>query len=222
MKPAELVQEHPRVFHMAWEGSWPSIQRHGLLSTAALLDRWGIEGEGRQALLEAHRPESVPLQHPEHGTATVRDQKPMSDSGLRRCLMDGLEPRDWYRFLNERVFFWATRDRLEILLGARAYRDARHTVLTVDTAELVGRHAERIELTTMNTGCTVPFPFPRGLSSFAPLFDFDYTASRRKRGRAKAIAEVVIREGVADLAEFVIRAEHRGGAGPNEVLYERV
>ena len=72
----------------------------------------------------------------------------------------------------------------------------------------------------MNTGCTVPLPFPR-LSSFAPLSGFDYTPSRRKRGRSKAIAEVVVREGVPDLADIVVRAEHRGGGTPTEILYDK-
>lgn len=221
MKSADLVRDYPYVYHMAWEGSWPSIQRHGLLSTEALLDLWEVEGEERRALMDCHRPNSVPIHHSEFGITTIRDQKPMGDSGLRRCLEDGLEPEDWYRLLNERVFFWATWDRLETLLGARAYRGARQTVLTVDTGELLARHAGRIELTTMNTGSTRPRPFPRGRYSFASLPDFNYAASRRKRGRSKAIAEVVVRAGVPDVSDVVIRVEHCGGGLPSEVLYER-
>lgn len=36
--PGELAERYPRLFHMAAAGSWPSIERHGLLSTSALLD----------------------------------------------------------------------------------------------------------------------------------------------------------------------------------------
>ncbi len=219
MTPEELARVSPRVYHMTWEGAWPSIQRHGLLSTAALLDLFEVDGERREELEAAHRPKAVEIRHRKHGVATLRDQKPMSDAGLRRCLEDRLEPADWYRLLNQRVFFWATRERLETLLAARAYRNYRHTVLTVDTQQLVKRCADRIELTTMNTGCTVPFAWPRGLAAFAPIRDFDYEASRKKRG-SKAIAEVAVLYGVPEIAEFVIRAEHRGGSVPAELLFE--
>lgn len=221
MRTDKLVSVCPRLYHMAWEGSWPSIQHHGLLSTEALLDLFGVDGEDREQLMAAHRPEAVPIQHADLGRAVIRDQKPMSDAGLRRCLEDNLEPEDWYRHLNHRVFFWATQARLDRLLGARAYRNSRHTVLTIDTESLVASLADRIELTTMNTGCTVPFPFPRGLSSFMPIEDFDYEASRRKRGRSRAIAEVAVRGGVPDVVDHVIRVEHRGGGKRAELLFER-
>ena len=46
----------------------------------------------------------------------------MSDAGLYKCLCDGLTPREWYRMLNSKVFFWVTRERLEKMLNARAYK----------------------------------------------------------------------------------------------------
>jgi len=123
VKPEDLVQCCPRLYHMAWEGSWPSIQRHGLLSTAALLDLFEIHGDERETLEAVHRPEPVRVSDRVRGTATIRDQKPMSEAGLRRCLEDGLRPTDLVSaLLNHRVFFWATAERLEMFLSAKAYR----------------------------------------------------------------------------------------------------
>jgi hypothetical protein len=65
--------------------------------------------------------------HPIHGKATIRDQKLMSDSGIRRALQDHLELSDWSRLLNQRVSFWATLRCLDALLAARAYREGRHS-----------------------------------------------------------------------------------------------
>ena len=42
-----FIARHPRLYHMAEAGSWPQIERGGLLSTSALLDRFGYEGEER-------------------------------------------------------------------------------------------------------------------------------------------------------------------------------
>src|SRR5687768_14367920 len=102
VSPAELSHRFPLLFHMAALGSWPSIQSHGLLSTSSLLDLFEISEASRVTVEAAHRPESIQLSHPKHGVATVRDQIPMSDNGLRRCLADGLTPRDWYQLLNRK------------------------------------------------------------------------------------------------------------------------
>ncbi len=131
---------------MAEAGSWPSIERHGLLSTSALLDLFGVQGAKREALELAHRPDSVSITHLEHGSAVVRDQKPMSDKGLQSALKDGLTPREWYGILNARVFFWLTEARLQRLLNAKPYRGKRQTVLTLDTAKLLDRHGDRVQL----------------------------------------------------------------------------
>lgn len=66
-----LAARFPRLFHMAEAGSWPSIQRHGLLSTSALIDLFEVKGARREALEARHRPESVTLTHPRYGTALV-------------------------------------------------------------------------------------------------------------------------------------------------------
>ena len=50
MKEADLVRIYPRLFHMAEDGSLPSIQANGLLSATALLDLYGIDGDGRTAI----------------------------------------------------------------------------------------------------------------------------------------------------------------------------
>ncbi len=64
MRIADLVAAYPRLYHMAEDGSWPSIRRHGLLSTRALVDLYRVPAVQRRALLEARRPDSVELHHP--------------------------------------------------------------------------------------------------------------------------------------------------------------
>jgi len=95
----------------------------------------------------------VQLEHPKHGVALVRDNKPMQEKSLERCL-HGMTPREWYEHLNRRVFFWVERKRLLKLLGARAYRDRSHLLLEVDTAELLERHVDRVTLSPINSGAT--------------------------------------------------------------------
>src|SRR3954471_10636942 len=88
----ELLEDCPKLYHMAERQSWSAIRNHGLLSTAALLDRYGIVGAERRAIEARRRPTSVALEKPGLGRAVVRDQFPMDDKGLARCLQDGLSP----------------------------------------------------------------------------------------------------------------------------------
>lgn len=214
---AELIRDCPTLYHMAERGSWPSIQRHGLLSTSALLDVYEVQGAEREAIEGRRRPEGVAVEHPTLRPAMIRDQKPMDDAGLRMCLLDGLTPEDWYRCLNGRVFFWLTRERLLRLLNARPYREAEHDVLELDTASLIDAHRAAVRLSPINSGTTKPFPSTaskRGRETFLPIAEYPY-ARWRAQGRkpGERVVELTVDHAVPDAARFVRRVvAMRGGA----------
>lgn len=87
-----IAERWPRLFHMAEGGSWPSIEKHGLRSTSALLDLFEISGDERQRIEDRRRPESVEIHHPVFGTALIRDNKPVNEKVLRRTLDGMSEP----------------------------------------------------------------------------------------------------------------------------------
>ncbi len=214
---AELLRDCPTLYHMAERGSWPSIAAHGLLSTSSLLDRFGTGGPSRRTIEEEHRQDSVAI-----GTGVViRDQKPMDDAGLRRCLQDGLTPQDWYRLLNGRVFFWLTSDRLHRLLEAGTYRDAEHDVLEVDAAALVAAYRTKITLCAINSGNTKPFPAQRGRSTLLPIDQYPYASWRLKRARGERVVELAVIGGVPDIVSFVKRVTVMRGREVRSVLYSR-
>jgi hypothetical protein len=181
---AELVATYPRMWHMAEDGSWPSIQQHGLLSTSALLDLYEVEGGQRAGILSQHRPECVTVAKLGLPNAVIRDQKPMSEGALRRCLNGGVTPGEWFQILNEKAFFWLSRERLRGLLRAKAYRRYPQTVLTVRTATLVAAHRDRILLSPINSGSTIYKPQPRGRETFLPIAEYPFDAWK-KSGRAQ-------------------------------------
>src|SRR5690242_9369050 len=149
---AQLAEAYPRLYHVTSEGSWPFIEKHGLLSTEALLDLFEIDGVQRDRILRSRRPDCVTIQHPVHGRAIIRDQKPLIESRLRSALGDGLQPQDWYEILNRKTFFWVSVDRVETLRNAQAYETLRQTLIEVDTARLLDRHAAKVNLCPMNSG----------------------------------------------------------------------
>lgn len=196
---------------MAHAGAWPNIERFGLLSTTALLDLFEIEGERREQLESSRRPKSEEISHPQYGKVLLRDQIPLNEKKLANALQDGLTPRDWYRILNRRAYFWGPESRLKVLREAREYNHQRQTIVVIDTRQLVARHRERITLCHMNSGATQPMAFPRGLGTFVPIDLYPLTERLRKYGAQNAVAEVTVDYSVSDLREFVLEAYEIGG-----------
>jgi hypothetical protein len=210
----ELCFKYPLVWHMAEDGTWPSIAANGLLSTSALLDLYGYAGETRAAVESHYRPTSVSINAHGHPTVVIRDQGPIHEPTLRRVLTDGLQPSDWYRMLNERVFFWVSERRLETLLQAKRYRDSAHTIVVVDTRKLLNAHEPDVTLCPMNSGNTMMIAMPRGTDTFAPLASYPYH-ERRKAG-LEPVVELAVKEGVANIETVAVRAERRAsGASPS-------
>lgn len=204
MTDDELIRTYPRLWHMAHDGAWPAIQQHGLMSSAALSDAYGIGADRRAELLGCHRPESVNLSRDGLPGAVLRDQKPMRDSALEKCLQDGLTPAEWYALLNSYTFFWLSRSRIWNLLSARAYRDLPQTVLTVDTAGLVKAHRNRIRLSPLNSGSTIYNPLPRGLRTFQTIDDFPFADRKKTRSRAQNVVELLVEHSVPDIRDHVL------------------
>ena len=212
MRTARLISRYPILYHMAEDGSWESIRRLGLLSTSALLDRFEVEGPRRFEIESCRRPEMVEIEHPEHGRTLVRDNKPMQEGVLERCLI-GMEPREWYETLNRRVFFWVDRGRLVRLLGARAYRDRPHVVLELDAEALLRRHAPGISLSGINSGATFAMnPAPRGPETFRRIAEHP---------EGDPVVELAVDYAVPDAAEFVLSVSRWHGREPLEGVWER-
>jgi hypothetical protein len=207
----ELLSDCPTLYHMAEHGSWASIRKHGLLSTSALLDLYDVKGARRVQIEERRRPAGVQLDHPRLPRAVIRDQIPMDDGGLRRCLPRGMTPFDWYRLLNEKVFFWLTRNRLERLLNAGAYRDEIHDVIEVDARPLVEAYYNQIWFCPINSGCTKPMPHARGGETFKRIPDYPYSIWRAKRKKGERVVELAVDHGVPDIGRFVKRVVQMRG-----------
>ena len=207
LTPSTLAQLYPRLYHMAEEGSWVSIQQHGLLSTTALLDLFDVPAEQRYALDAQRRPESVPVHHPVHGTAWIRDNKPINNTVLRRTL-EGMTEEEFYRTLNSRVFFWVSTDRLDRLRNAPPYRNRRHDILELDTAALLERHGERVELCHLNSGAVHPAAnYLRGAGTFASIDRYQY--GERKLVSSEPLVEVTVLYAVPDVRDFVLSVTTR-------------
>lgn len=196
---------HPFVYHLAEAENWPSIQRNGLHSTRALLERAGIDGSIRASVEREHRPKRTILST----GLVIRDQKPMPPAALQRCLV-GLTVTQWYQLLNSKVFFWFDIERLN--RQWRACSSFPQVVLKVATDRLLDRYAAQAALTPINTGNARRKPALRSAATFVPYSVWMNTAwlseaqelGMRPRPQRQIPVELAITDSVPDVMDFVV------------------
>jgi hypothetical protein len=217
MTPEDLAERHPRLYHVTTPGAVRGMASRGLLPTSALLDLFEIVGERRAAIVDRPRKTEVVIEHPVLGKAIINDNSPLTIKALELCLDDGLCASDWLEMLNERVFFWADRDGVTRLLGARRNRDRTREVLVFDTLSLAREFGDLMELSPINSGATIRRAARRGLSTFAPIHAHSYPAWQALRGRRDRVLEVTVREGVPNINEHLIDVVTVQGGAPDWV-----
>jgi hypothetical protein len=215
----ELIRHYPILYHMAEVDSWPLIKKHGLLSTTALLDLFEVNGREREEIESQHRPRSRTINLTRIGKAVIRDQIPMRESALKKCLRE-MTPTKWYEFLNRRVFFWVTKTRVETLLNARAYRSREHLVIAVDSRRLLEKYHAKALLSPINSGSTIYRPVERGPDTFKKIPDYPFAERKRLRGIPNALAEIAFDYAIPDFYSFVLKAERRKAGQLLETIWK--
>ena len=198
--PTRFAPRH--FYHLAEPANWPSIRRHGLLSTERLLDLAKVTENEREAILCQHRPESIVLA----SGVIIRDQKPMPPLLLARALPKDVSPCEWYRFLNRFVFLWSNRERVERHLGACG---RPQILLAFDAPQLLEQLGDTIYLSPINSGNARRRPAPRSTDTFVPYREWIKSGWRaingESRRRSGPPAEILV-EGNLTLKPFLLAA----------------
>jgi hypothetical protein len=208
----------PFVYHLAEADNWSSIQRHGLLSTRALLDHIGLERFSRAAVERAYRSTRTILPT----GLVIRDQRPMPPLALERCLV-GLTVPNWYELLNSKVFFWFDPGRLN--RQRAACRNVPQIALKLDADRLVRHHAAHAAVTPINTGNARRKPALRSAATFVPYRIWTESAwlseaqplGTHPRPPGHQPVELTITDAVPDAMDFVVSIYC---LKPNEYLAE--
>jgi hypothetical protein len=201
LRPYKFAPRH--FYHLAEPANWPSIRRHGLLSTERLLDLAKVPENEREIILFQHRPESVVLTN----GVIIRDQKPMPPLLLARALPKDVSPSEWYRFLNRFVFLWSNRERVERHL--RAFGARPQILLAFDASPLLEQLGDRIYLSPINSGNARRRPAPRSTHFFVPYREWIKSGWRavdgESRPRSCPPAEILV-EGNLTVEPFLLAA----------------
>ncbi len=114
----------------------------------------------------------------------------MNETVLKRSLV-GIDVATYYRTLNDRVFFFVLEEGAMLeLRAAPPYRDRSHELLVLDTAALLDRHQDAVELSPYNSGAVhAGSTVQRGPRPFLPIAEYP---SEKRRGKRPPIAELTV------------------------------
>ncbi len=182
-----LSQKRPFLYHLTSKSNLPSItSSRTLLSTSVLLEQ--ADDPGVNSYLRSRRKNHLLIQIGGR-QVLIRDQRPLSEKALPKCLEGGLTPEDYYELLNQRVFLWATLPRLS--RHHDRYRSEDPILLRFPTAEII-RLNPTVEFSRLNSGATRANSHlggiapRRGRETFQVAKDYGYAIS--------SIVEVTVRQ----------------------------
>lgn len=204
MTPDELAAHLPRLYHVTDRAAWPMIERHGLLTTDQIAERFVSDPAERERLRTERRTDFVVVHDGPDGRVTVNDNLPLHYGPLAGKLDDGLSPPEWLRILNGRVYFWPDMERGAGFLRAGRRGGREKLLLVFDTRSLAAACEGRLDLAPFNTGSAIRVPARRGRATFTPAGAVGWDEWRRLRGRLDRVAEVSVRGGVPDALDHLI------------------
>lgn len=165
----KFIDNRPAVYHLTAAQNLPLILKHKKIFSANRLIDMSADAE------------NIPIKRqrrPEHTIITIgndeysiRDQRPISEKALQKCLTNGWVCADFYEHLNNRVFTWPTIDRLQRHYDR--YQGENPVILILDTAKLFAVNPTPL-FCRLNSGATRAnsylggVPPSRGIDTFLP------------------------------------------------------
>lgn len=215
------VRRHRFLYHVTARGSWPSISKHGLLTTNALLAECGVPNSARPHIIRRHRDRCKTLHGKELGgillTAVIRDQNALINNGDRlneeiKAQGDHISLEHWYERQNERVFFYPARAEAVGLACKYAGEGHPQDILVVCTRSLVDAHLKEIELCAFNSGATNREHLRPTAEYgkwhdrlFQPVEDYAHICWPKGKRKLRTIREFTVRGGVHHIDRHVVK-----------------
>lgn len=177
----QFIKLRPELYHLTDRNNLPSILEWGrLLSTKSIID-------------ESGNPDYIYLNNKRRAdhakviigdkSVSIRDQRPISEINLIKCLTDDWTIEQFYNHLNSRVFMWCKVEHLANHYGT--YKDENPVILRFDTRKIFEANVH-VKFCRLNSGATRSSshhkggPPPRGKATFLTASDFKLTPSNVK------------------------------------------
>lgn len=171
----KFIQKQPYLYHLTCEANAKSIiEKKKLFSANELIDM--SKDESNYPIKRKKRFDHYEIII-EDKKFYLRDQRPISEKALSKCLTDGWEIGDFLNHLNDRVFMWPTLDRLR--KHFKRYEPENPVILRFPTREIMQINPN-VSFSRLNSGATRANSYlggiapPRGADTFlsAEFFNF--------------------------------------------------
>jgi len=149
MELNKFIEKRPFLFHLTDQKNLQLIIKQGrLFSTNSLIDKANKE----EYLPIKRRKRLAHFELDINGEIySIRDQQPISEKSLKKCLTHNWECADFYESLNSRVFMWPTLDRL--WRHFNRYVSENPIILRFETNSLLQIN-QNVKFCRLNSGAT--------------------------------------------------------------------
>gem|GEM_PF-1486923 len=147
----KFILRHPFLYHLSDARNLSQIVKEGkLYSSVELAEKSSLDDEDKKKIILQRRPthKLIPI---EGVIYYIRDQRPVSEKNLLKCLTPGWTLANFYLLINSRVFFWPTVKRLESHFSR--YRAENPVIIRVSTEEIL-KINQNAEFCRLNSGAT--------------------------------------------------------------------
>jgi hypothetical protein len=149
MNIQEFIEKRPELYHLTAQSNFPIIKKYKrLYSTNKIID---LSGDKELIKIKRERRPSHLLVKLGEDSFSLRDQRPISEKALKKCLTDNWECADFYEHLNDRVFTWPTLNRL--YRHYDRYKGENPAILILNTEEVFNLNLQPL-FARLNTGAT--------------------------------------------------------------------
>jgi hypothetical protein len=174
----KFIQLRPYLYHLTDKNNLCLIlKKRKLLSTKSLIE---LSGNDTYNVFNLERREGHAQIKINNTIVSIRDQKPISETNLSKCLTNGWTCSDFYDYLNSRVFMWPTIKRLESHYNT--YSDENPIILRFSTSEIIELNPH-VKFCRLNSGATRSHPKykgappQRGENTFLSANDYGFPAA---------------------------------------------
>jgi len=202
MEIEKFIALRPYLYHLTCkENAEKIIAGHRLYSANELIRLSGKKEN--HAISRKRRTKSTPILIGGE-TFFLRDQLPISEVNLAKCLTDNWTISDFLNHLNDRVFMWPTV--LRLTSHFKTYESEKPVIFRFSTADILAANPH-VKFCRLNSGATRSnsylngAPPERGPRSFLSASEFDWVPSQ--------VAEVTFEK------SCVITGSYRYGARPD-------
>lgn len=174
-----FINKRPYLYHLTHETNYQNILDSGIiLSTTKIIEQSGVSN--KDEFLRSRREEHT-LVNINGVEYHIRDQGPIFPNALKKCVKGGWDSGDFIKHLNDRVFFWSTKRRLQ--RHYKRYEDENPIIFKISSELLFEANTTPPLFCRLNSGATRPHPYyggeapPRGPDTFLEADNYNRNIS---------------------------------------------